>query len=248
MREVLLITMWMLVPLVGGLRMMSSSSSSDRFMPPAMEARLKKGALTSADLNRAFSPSKRDLDSFARVKYEGVTGVVLSLEGVLVDLTQVFKYAFAILAEDLRREVPSEAAVNDVIGCSFSEALLALQWGIPRESVDAVETRFGIIFNKIVEALPVSSTLGAETLLDELIRGGNTVVINTYLSRENAIKVISKSGLSNTLEGRVTAENLVFPSPEYKVTYRGQQLIRCCGVMKKPTVSSLSYRVINPVS
>jgi hypothetical protein len=62
--------------------------SENRFISPQMEERLRKGTFTSSDLNRAFSLTKRDTDAFARRKYEGATGVVFSLEGVLVDLVR----------------------------------------------------------------------------------------------------------------------------------------------------------------
>lgn len=44
--------------------------SMGKFMPPALEERLKKGLLTSGELNRAFGPSQRDIEAFNRVKFE----------------------------------------------------------------------------------------------------------------------------------------------------------------------------------
>lgn len=173
----------------------------------------------------------------SRAGFEGAAGVVFSLEGVLVDLRPVFQYSYSILAEDLRREQPSSLQVNDVIGMPFAEALVALQWGVPKESAAAVERRFGDIFLKVVEAMPVSTFAGSEMLLDELLRAKNQVVLNTFLPRELAMKAIAKSRLADLLEGRVPGENLIFPSPDYPSPLRGQQLVRCCGVMRKPTVS-----------
>ena len=176
----------------------------------------------------------------SRAKFEGAVGAVFSLEGVLVDLRPVLQYSYNILAEDLRREQPTALQVNDVAGMPFSEALVALQWGVPKESVSAVERRFGDILIKVIEAVPVSTFAGAESLLDELLRSNNQVVLNTYLPREVAMKAIAKSRLADLLEGRVPGENRVFPSSEYATSFRGQQLVRCCGVMRKPTVPLLS--------
>jgi phosphoglycolate phosphatase-like HAD superfamily hydrolase len=195
------------------------------------------GLMTAADLTRSFGPTQRDLDNFARTKYEGALGVIFSLEGVLVDTREVFKVALSILAEDLRQAPPTETQVFDVIGMPFDECLSALQWAVPKESVDAVQGRFSIILAKIMDALPMRSFEGASSLIDSLLRGGDQLVINTYLPRELAIKAISKAGLSDTLEGRMGAERLVFPSKDYIVTRRGQQLLRCCGVMQKPPVT-----------
>ena len=181
----------------------------------------------------------------SRAKFEGAVGAVFSLEGVLVDLRTVLQYSYNILAEDLRRDQPTALQVNDVTGMSFAESLVALQWGVPKESVPAVERRFGDILLKIVDAVPVSTFAGAEMLLDELLRSNNQVVLNTYLPREVAMKAIAKSRLADLLEGRVPGENLVFPSPEYASSLRGQQLVRCCGVMRKPTVS---YSLVNFLS
>lgn len=163
-------------------------------------------------------------------------GVILSLEGVLADLRDAFKYAYAVLAEDLREPVPADAQILDVVGIPFNEALTALQWAVPRESAEAVEARFCVVLTKIMDALPVRSFGGANELLGSLIQAGNEVSINTYLPRDLAIKALSRSGLSDTLEGRVGGERLVFPSAEFAVTKRGQQLLRCCVVMGKPPV------------
>lgn len=213
-------------------------TSPKHFFTAAMEERLKRGVLTSGDLNRAFSFTKRDLDDFARKKYEGVVGVIFSLESVLVNLVPVMLYSFSILAEDLRKETPKEAQVRDILGMPFRDQLLALQWSVPKESEALVYTRFLQIFMRIADALPITPMPGAETLLDDLLRAGNEVTINSYLSREASIKAISKSGLSNVLEGRLGPDRLIFPSPDFPNTsqHRGQQLIRCCGVMRKPPV------------
>jgi hypothetical protein len=74
---------------------------------------------------------------------------------------------------------------------------------VPLESTAAVEKRFDSILTKVLEALPLTTYIGSEALIDELVRGGNQVVINTQLSRELAVKVIGKSKLSEVLEGRV---------------------------------------------
>lgn len=206
----------------------------DRPMPPGLEDRLRKGLLTAGDVTRAFTPSSREVDALSRTKFEGSIGTIFSLEGVLVDMKLAYSYALSILAEDLRRDVPSSAQAYDVIGLPFGEALTLLQWNVPRESVAAVEARFQTILLKLLEALPLTASEGALGLLDELIRGGNKLTINTQLSRDLAIKAISKSGISDSLEGRLGAEALVFPSPEFPGTYRGQQLLRCCAVMRKP--------------
>lgn len=153
-----------------------------------------------------------------------------------MDLREVYKYAYSILAEDLREAPPTEAQIFDVIGIPFNEAITVLQWAVPKESVTAVEKLFCVILTKIMDALPLSSFDGANFLLGSLLQAGNQVAINTYLTRDLAIKALSKSGLSETLEGHLGADRLVFPSTEFAVTKRGQQMLRCCGVMAKPPV------------
>ena len=75
----------------------------------------------------------------------GFIGFVLSLEGGLVDTTELQFYALAYLAKVFQlpeeNRVPNAVISQDLIGCEFKDILLGLGWNIAKEQMQEVGSR-----------------------------------------------------------------------------------------------------------
>ena len=48
-----------------------SMTAEKKYLPPSLLDRLNRGVMTSRELDRAFAPSLREVDAFARTGYQG---------------------------------------------------------------------------------------------------------------------------------------------------------------------------------
>jgi len=208
-------------------------NAEPKYMSEAMQKRIDQGNLNAADLRRMFVPTKREVEDLKHSKIAGQAGIILDLEGVLVDLTAVFMLTFTLLANEFRQESPTWAAAKDVIGLTPSDSFLALGWTIRESEMKLAQRRFRDNFKIVLESMPVGMFEGADASIDAYIADGNTMVISTMLPRDLAVRAISKAGLSATLEGRVDGTCLVFHDAA-KDRLAGNQLIRCVAQLQVP--------------
>ena len=176
---------------------------------------------TLYEINRMFRLSAGTIDNIVRSHAVGYTGVILSLDSCLVDLSSVLGYSFAILAGDLDQTVPDPQAVKDVVGCTFKDCTIALGWNIPPELMSKYESRFFTIVDMLLDKFPIEPRMGAEQLIERLLDDGNDVTVCTCLPRDLALKVMGKSQLARLFEGRVPPDHLLYHLPANLISGNG---------------------------
>lgn len=154
---------------------MKVSFRDDKFISTPMLERLYKGTVTSNDVDKIFTPSKNDLDYCASSTSVGFTGVILSLDTVLLDLNEVLSTSYELFAGEIQEAQPDISSIKNVIGSSFQDAMLSLKWNVPADAYSSYEKLYFEIVNKCMDMLPVYSHKGAEELLNDLINNGDEV-------------------------------------------------------------------------
>ena len=206
---------------------------SSKYVTDAMQKRIDKGTIDAGDLRRVFGPTKRDVENLRSGKIAGKVGIIVDLEGALVDLTDAYVLSYRQLANSFRQEPPTIEAVRGVIGLSIMDAFISLGWNLSGAQQNAAAARFAENFKVVLKSLSVRPYEGAGGALDQYISDGNPVVIMTKLPRDIAVRCISKAGLSPVLEGRVEGSNLSFYDA-IKDRRDGQQLIRSVALLRMP--------------
>lgn len=193
--------------------MTSASSNKDNHLSPtsnSLSERIRKGSITAYEINRMFKITRPQLDNIERSSSTGFTGVLIGLESCMVDLTSAFGYSYSILSGDLNQPTPNPVIIRDLLGSTFKDYSIALGLNIPPEYMIKYEMRFYTIFEKVLERIPhLQPTSGCRELLSTIINDNNDITVVTSLPRSLALKVLAKSGLSNTFETRVNPDRLL---------------------------------------
>lgn len=193
--------------------MTSASSNKDNHLSPtsnSLSERIRKGSITAYEINRMFKITRPQLDNIERSSSTGFTGVLIGLESCMVDLTSAFGYSYSILSGDLNQPTPNPVIIRDLLGSTFKDYSIALGLNIPPEYMIKYEMRFYAIFEKVLERIPhLQPTSGCRELLSTIINDNNDITVVTSLPRSLALKVLAKSGLSNTFETRVNPDRLL---------------------------------------
>lgn len=193
--------------------MTSTSSNKDNHLSPtsnSLSERIRKGSITAYEINRMFKITRPQLDNIERSSSTGFTGVLIGLESCMVDLTSAFGYSYSILSGDLNQPTPNPVIIRDLLGSTFKDYSIALGLNIPPEYMIKYEMRFYAIFEKVLERIPhLQPTSGCRELLSTIINDNNDITVVTSLPRSLALKVLAKSGLSNTFETRVNPDRLL---------------------------------------
>ena len=190
----------------------SSNSKNNQLSPTSnsLSERIRKGSITAYEINRMFKITRTQLDNIERSSSTGFTGVMIGLESCMVDLTSAFGYSYSILAGDLNQPTPDPIIIRDLLGSTFKDYSIALGLNIPPEYMIKYEMRFYAIFEKVLERIPhLPPTTGCRELLSTIINDNNDITVVTSLPRSLALKVLAKSGLSNTFETRVNPDRLL---------------------------------------
>lgn len=184
-----------------------------KYIPPSFQERVKQGRITAIELEKLFAPTKTEIMYIEKALSKGFVGYILNLEGCLVDTTEIFGYAYTLIAEDLGQPKPDYKHIRDILGLTFHDAAASLGWEIPKEDILLLEQKFHFIMDKLLkkdpDVLPVRAIPGAAELLDGIINDGNDVTILTNLPQELAVRFLSRAGLSEYLEGRVPPDCLI---------------------------------------
>ena len=179
-----------------------------------LQRRLESSTLTANDLERAFQPTKKDIDRIMTPSSKGFATFIFGLETSLLDMDAIFYQAYAILASSGNLVMPSKGKVSDTIGSSFQETKLAFGWGLP----DSFEEVFLSTVEKLMEreAMGKSMTIqpGAVLALERCMQSGNTIIVNTALPRHLATKALGITQLSSLLAANVDPENLIHPDTD----------------------------------
>ena len=218
---------------------------SRKFISPALEKRMELGKISISELNRVFEPTKQELSYIATTSASGFVGIIFSLEGVLVDFSEIYIDAFSTLAKELGYPVPRVEKVLDIIGCNAKESFRSLQWNVPCTKLSEVRNSFLEIFAEVLNKKSVKAQPGAVDALLAAIRNQDEICIMTALPRELAIRSLVMTGLSSVLQGRVDPSRLIYPlSAEVSSSgndineqqaSRSSTLMRCCCVLRKPS-------------
>lgn len=213
-----------------------------KFISPYIEKKLKDGTCAIVDLDRAFSPSKQEKEYIMRRNSMGFTGVIFSLEGVLVDAYEVYGITLSSLARENNYKSPASENVLDVIGCNFHDIVLGLGWTLPNDIL-AAEIQFYEMFDFFLQKYSMRTKFGALNVLGELLQNTDQVSIITALPREVAVKALVMSGISTVLRGgNVDPSRLIYPddptvpkrSSTFGNSYR-EALIRSCDSLRRPS-------------
>lgn len=217
-----------------------------KYITPALEKRLQDGILTSGDLERMFGLSVRQTDRILQETNKPFNiGVIVSLESALVDMAIPTSYAFAALCSEIGKSTPEPAAVKETVGLTFTEALVPLGWAtLPPNVIPKAEARYYDILSKILagEMFPLRVRPGAAQLLEQLLADPLiTLTIFTSLPRQIAISALSRTRISNILEGRIGASRLIYPdTTQWADRKDGQQYVRACAEMRQPPMVCIS--------
>ena len=155
---------------------------------------------TMYEVTRKYRLLYRDLLRFQSPMSEGYAGVVISLDTVLTDLTDVFTYAFALLAEKLGMEEPDATTIRDSVGSTFRDFTIALGWDIPSEDMRDLEEQFFLYVQVGLSKVSVQPQDGATELVHSLLEQGNDIAVVSSLPRHLALKVLGKSRVSTVFE------------------------------------------------
>lgn len=201
------------------------------------------------EVNRKYRLLNRDLRRYQSPLAVGFTGVIISLDTVLTDLTKLFAYSFAQLAEDMEVDIPSVAAVRDLVGCTFRDYTIAFGWSVPPEEMADREMQFFLRVESALSKMTIEAQDGAAQLVHCLLAEGNDIAVVSSLPRPLALKVLGKSRISTVFENRLNPNRLLAydppPAPDdptedrdddYGDRYMNRRFLRVCGLFKKSPV------------
>lgn len=189
---------------------------SGRFIPDSFEVRVEEGKVSAYELEKLFTPNKLELQHINRLSSTGFAGLILSLEGVLINVDKLYVSAFGILAQEMDLEPPSVEMVLDVISLTFRDAINSLGILTPSmENIDiaTMEVAFYSTMNRMIDDLPMTRRQGSTALLEQLIIEGNEIAVISSLPKDIAQKALGKSGLSALFEDNVPTRNLICRPP-----------------------------------
>ena len=209
------------------------AKNPSRHIPDSMQKRIEQGTANPGDMRRTFKLTKREMHDLQHNNLVGQIGIIIRLEGILVDMTTAYLLVLTQLAREFKKEPPSVDQVKDVIGLSMKDTVITLGWDLSGVDTKIFALRFQETLVKLLDAIPIRPYEGASEALDQYITDGNQVTILTALPREVAVRALSKSGLSPVLERRVDASNLVH-ADDAKDRLSGQQLVRSIAQMQTP--------------
>lgn len=221
-----------------------------RFIPDGVRKLLDEGRLTAAELDKLFAPSKQTSEYIQGFGSSGYVTSVFNLETALVDVRDIWLYAYKLVGSELRQEEPSGSQINDVIGSTFKDAVLTLGWKVAPQILEQAEIQFYKVIEKLLEALQVRPVEGAVDMINALLDQGNKLTVVSSLPRTTAILVLKKAGLSPIFQGRVDPELLITLNDyeEYRDSYLAKhktlpsglsitkwQLLRSLTLLRVPT-------------
>lgn len=181
----------------------------NRILPDALKKRVEAGTITAYDLERVFSPNKKEIDRYLLTSSSGFSTVIFGLEGCLVDLDALYYQAYGMMASTANLEMPSKAILRDCIGTSFGETILAFGWDLSTD----YESVFHNTLEKLMETQAMGNKMtiqpGAVLALERCIQQENTVIVNTALPRRLATRILGITQLSTLLAANVNPENLI---------------------------------------
>ena len=103
-----------------------SIKSSNNNMGIDLSARIKKGSISTYEINRMFKLTRTQLDKVNRPLATGYSGIIIGLESCMLDLSSTYGYSFAILASDLNQATPDPILVRDLLGSTFKDYIIGL--------------------------------------------------------------------------------------------------------------------------
>lgn len=217
-----------------------------RFISDVTKERIKNGKITMKELDKIYEPTKNELESAQHPIAKGFAAVIVSLEGVMVNVDSAVGYSWAALAADLGFAPPSAREIKDIVGLDFEASILALGWNLPNE-VSQYSKRFYEILKFMIERIPFQPMDGVFELLENVIRDGNRISVVTTFPRDIATTILRKTQLAKIFEDHnINPENLVdlevtqsSSSITSGYTTFGRLLTRCCAVMEKSTLLTL---------
>eukprot|EP01041_Mallomonas_annulata_P008555 gene8554-17645_t len=186
----------------------------NKFISAAIEERLRLGTCTATELDRIFAPSKSEAEYIERLTSKGYSGIIFSLEGVLVDLAECYRRTFESLAQEMKAQIRSPDNILDVIGCSVKDGFLGIGIHLP-SNFAATEQRFFELFDQNLDTLPLSPHPGAPEAMEMALRNGDQVTIMTSLPRPLAVKALVLAGLTPILERSIDPSRLVHYNYQY---------------------------------
>lgn len=161
------------------------------------------------ELNRMFRLSPRAMESILEPTSKGYTGVIVSLDTAMIDMSQAIGYSYAILAGDLNEATPEPLKVRDLVGSTFRDFTIGLGWNIQSEFLSKYEQRYFDILLKVVKNLPLTPIEGTRQLIRSLLDDKNEVTVLTSLRKDVALSVLGKTRLCELFEGRVPPDHLL---------------------------------------
>ena len=198
---------------------------------------MKLGVLTNGDLERMFGLTVRQTERIIKESSPFEIGVVVSLEGALIDMSKPVGYAWAALSGEIGQRTPDPVAVREATGLTFRETLVALGYStVAPNVVPKAEARFNEILEQFIKSdmFPMQVRPGAAQALERLLKEDKVkLCVTTGLSRGAAIAAMSKTGVSNVLEGRLGISRLMHPdSAQWADRLEGQQYLRACAELR----------------
>jgi len=201
------------------------------------------------EVNRRFRLSSRDVQRIKEKHCHGSVGVIISLDTALLDLTQLFGYAYAMFCEDIDTQVPNPASIRDLVGSTFRDYAIALGWSLPTDDLPLQEEKLFACVDYMLGKVPIEAQPGCVELVNNVLEQGNDIIVVTSLPRPLALKVLGKSQLSQLFEGRVNPDHLLTYNPppppddpkesrldNYGDRYMNRRFLQICGIFKKPPV------------
>jgi len=176
---------------------------------------------------------------------KGFVGVVVSLEGALVDAEVLYGYTWAVFASDVGLEAPSPVEVKDIIGLDFTGSILALGWNLDAKRLSYYEKRFFDIMKIMVDKVPFVRRPGSKELINNIIQEKDTITVVTMLPRELATTLLRVTEIAKIFEeNNINPECLIIPEQSSAGivsghTVFGQLMVRCCSIMEKPSIMTL---------
>ena len=204
------------------------------------------------EVNRRFRLSTRDVQRIKEKHSQGSVGVIISLDTALLDLSQLFGYAYAMFCEDIDGQVPKPASIRDLVGSTFRDYAIALGWSFPTEDLPLQEEKLFACIDYMLDKVPIEAQPGCVELVNSVLDQGNDIIVVSSLPRPLALKVLGRSQLSQLFEGRVNPDHLLTYNPppppddpkesrldNYGDRYMNKRFIQICGIFKKPPVLCL---------
>eukprot|EP01032_Pedospumella_encystans_P028810 gene28810-32537_t len=201
------------------------------------------------EVNRRFRLSTRDVQRIKEKHSQGSVGVIISLDTALLDLSQLFGYAYAMFCEGLDDRVPNPASIRDLVGSTFRDYAIALGWSFPTDDLPLQEEKLFACLDYMLDKVPIEAQPGCVELVNSVLEQGNDIIVVSSLPRPLALKVLGRSQLSQLFEGRVNSDHLLTYNPppppddpkesrldNYGDRCMNKRFLQICGILKKPPV------------